>query len=914
MSYIVGIDLGTTNSAVAYIKSDAARPAIRLFKIPQLVAPGEIENLDTLGSFHYTPQEGEFVENAISLPWETQQNSFLVGRLARDLGGKQPERLISSAKSWLSHTGVDRAAPILPWHGPAELERLSPAEVNARYLVHIASAWNHEFPEHPLQGQTVILTVPASYDEVARELTVEAARKAGLNTIVLLEEPQAALYHWLAKHEHDWKEICRPGQTILVCDIGGGTSDFTLIAIDTDDDGELRLQRIRIGEHLLLGGDNLDLALAHYVEEQLAAPLHIRQWSILTRACQSAKETLLGPSAPEELAVSLPQSGSSLFRNALQVTLTQETVKELLLEGFLPSVKLSDRPQQARSGFQEFGLNYAADPSISRHLAAFLASGEEHIIRPDHVLFNGGFFKSEILTERTFQQLCAWFGPQEFQAAPQRLENPDVDLAVAYGAAYYGLIRQGQGIRIHSGLLHSYYIGVETEHPDERQAVCLIPAGLTEGTTLEPASRSFKLRIRQPVEFPLYVSQSRPQDRPGEMIVPSSADIQSLPPIKTLLTSGKKKKKSQEVDVRLQAALNEIGILELWCKETNGMRKWKLEFNTRAAPQADTASQSAAPPPVVIPQHDVQRCYQLIERTFSSARDVQPQNLLKELEQLSGSDRNSWPLPFLRGLWEKLSDVESGRHLSALHESCWLNALGFCLRPGYGFQMDDWRVQKTWGLLINSRVVHKQNQACRAEWWILWRRVAGGLNANYQEALLQSCLPLLTDTKGRLQQKSKVGKHEQAEMYRAIGALELLNLSSKIKLGDMLVQALQKQGGAKGHEPLLWMLGHLGGRIPMYGPLNSVAPAEDVERWLEQLLALPTLEAEQSFPLMLLARKTGDRYRDISETLRNSLLERLEQLDAPRHYRSLIEEAGRLTDKEQRLAFGESLPSGLRIA
>ena len=808
---------------------------------------------------------------------------------------------------------MDRAAQILPWHGPAALERLSPAEVNARYLAHIAAAWNHEFPEHPLQEQTVIVTVPASYDEVARELTVEAARQAGLNNIVLLEEPQAALYHWLAQHAQNWQQICRPGQTILVCDIGGGTSDFTLIAVESAEDGELRLHRVRVGEHLILGGGNLDLALAHYVEEQLSAPLHLRQWSILVWACQSAKETLLGPSAPEELAVSLPQSGSSLLQNALQVTLKREAVRELLVEGFLPCVELSERPQKTRSGFQEFGLNYAADPSISRHLAAFLSTGAEDMARPDLILFNGGFFKSELLRERIFQQISSWFASQESQAPPQRLENPDVDLAVAYGATYYGLIRQGQGIRIHSGLLHSYYIGVESGKQGEKQAICLIPAGLTEGTTLELTSRSFKLRIRQPVEFPLFVSQARPQDQPGDLIALGSDNIQSLPPIRTLLPSGKKKK-HQEVDVRLHVALTEIGTLELWCKETPGERKWKLEFNTRAAPQEATAQQGAdSPPPFVIREHDVQRCCQLIERNFGSARDTQPQKLLKDLEQLSGKDRHSWPLPFLRGLWETLSEVEAGRQRSPLHESCWLNAVGFCLRPGYGFQMDDWRVQKTWGLLINTGVIHKRNQACRAEWWILWRRIAGGLIANYQETLLQSCLPLITDSKERLQQKSKIGKHEQAEIYRAIGALELLSLPGKINIGDLLIQALEKRGISKGHDPLLWTLGHLGGRIPMYGPLNSVVPVEDVERWLKQLLALPNLEREQSFPLMLLTRKTGDRYRDISADLRASLLDRMAQIEAPRHYRSLIKEAGHLTDTEQRLAFGENLPAGLRI-
>ncbi len=927
--FSIGIDIGTTNSAVAYLDRTQSNREIRLFPVAQLVAPGEVEQRETLPSFHYEAQKGEFPEGSLergSLALERAPTNCIIGVLAKEQGGKNPERLIRSAKSWMSHTGVDRTAALLPWHGPADVTRLSPAEVNARYVAHIRDAWNDEFPEHPLHEQDIILTVPASYDEVARELTVEAARKAGLHDVVLLEEPQAALYSWLAAHKQDWQEHLRAGETILVCDIGGGTTDFTLIQVEMEADEQLRLKRIRVGEHLILGGDNLDLALAHHIENELSSKtqLDVRQWGVLVQKCQSAKETLLSPDSPEEIGISLPTSGRKLFRRAVHVTISKETIQKVLFEGFLPLVAINERPEHRKSGFQEFGLNYASDPAMSKHLAAFLdlernlecghpariLRADRDVRAPKYILFNGGFFQASAFIERMTTLFESWF-PEH---PPRVLEHQDLNLAVAYGAAYYGLVKQGEGVRISSGLARSYYIGFEGGDTAQAQAMCLIPAGLMEGEQVDLTARHFTLRIRQPVEFPLFMSQNRPKDTPGKIVTIHTEDLTPLPPIRTLLPAGKKTKR-REVTVTLHAKLTEIGTLDLWCSETQGDRSWKLQFDTRAVPQMNDGSPGEEGVPVSIENDILEQALELLQRTFGqqASDSPDPDKMYTRIEKLSGMKRRKWPLSFLRALWETLFQLEACRHYHATYEARWLNMLGFCLRPGYGMNIDDWRVHQTWTLLTQKEVINKRNQLCQAEWWIVWRRISGGLLKTHQNALLERCLPLMTDTKGRISKKSRIGNHEFAEICRVAGSLEVVDMPSKIHLGDMVVEALERKSTKPEHEPYFWTLGRIGGRVPVYGPLDCVVSAEVVETWLERVLALPQTERQQMFPFMQLARKTGDRYRDISDELRERIVERLHNADAPQHYCKLVEEGGHLDEEEQRLIFGESLPVGLKI-
>ena len=608
--FVVGLDLGTTNSAMAYVDAHETPRRIRTFAIPQVVAPGQIEARDTLPSFHYQPASGEFPDDSTRMPWSNIPDApaVVVGHFARDHGTLVPGRMISSAKSWLCHAGVDRTADLLPWQGAEDVERLSPIAVSARYLQHAREAWDAQFSEHPLSQQDFVLTLPASFDEVARELTVKAAKQAGLTRIVLIEEPQAAFYAWIDKHAANWSDLVSPGQKILVCDVGGGTSDFTLIRVKQGESGTVQFHRVAVGDHLILGGDNCDLALAHHIERRLKGDGHLepRQWSVLVRSCRQAKEVLMADDAPDKWTLTLPGGGSKLIGGGLQVPITRDEVRELLVNGFFPEVPLDAKPLVSQSGFQEFGLPYAADPAVTTHLAAFLtahrfvalnesrmgtlarplgleqdADGQEcpsdDPARPDIVLFNGGVFASPILQRRVVESLERWFRSEtDPHWTPVVLENERLDLAVARGAAYYGMVRRGEGVRIAAGLARTYYVGVESNASSDSQpsALCLLPAGIEPGHEVDLTQRQFELLVSQPIEFPLYVSSIRLTDKPGDLVAIDPERIRALPPIRTVLKQGKSKE-AGSVTVVLQAKLTEIGTLDLWCREVDGKRSWK---------------------------------------------------------------------------------------------------------------------------------------------------------------------------------------------------------------------------------------------------------------------------------------------------------------------------------------------------
>ncbi len=588
--FVVGIDLGTTNSAMAYVDSHDAEARPRVFCVPQLVAPSVVEARDGLPSFHYQPTGDEIPAPARRLPWDPKGSEQIVGVLAREQGAVSPARLIASAKSWLSHGGVDRTAALLPWQGASDVGRRSPLEVSSAYLGHLRMAWNHAWPEEPLEAQDLVLTVPASFDEIARELTIEAARKAGLERIVLIEEPQAAFYAWLGKEKPDSDAGLAPGERVLVCDVGGGTTDLSLIRVDDGEGGAVRFHRLAVGEHLILGGDNLDLALARFAESKLDLELNPRQWSVLVERSRQAKEAFLGPEPPATWTLNLPGGGSRLIGGSLSVELGREEAQDLLLEGFLPRVGLDARPAEHASGFREFGLPYAPDPAITRYLAEFLTKHREHglggrpAVRPDALLVNGGFFAGGPLLTRFTEVLTSWF-QDEAGWQPRLLEPERLDLAVALGAARYGMVRRGHGERIHGGLARAYYVGTEAGE-GEPQALCLAPAGLDEGESVEITGTPFELRIRQPVEFPIFTSSSRTMDRPGNLVEIDPTALTALPPIRTVLRSGKKQA-ADRVAVSLGARLNEIGVLELWCRELDGERRWRLDFDVRAAVQTD---------------------------------------------------------------------------------------------------------------------------------------------------------------------------------------------------------------------------------------------------------------------------------------------------------------------------------------
>jgi molecular chaperone DnaK (HSP70) len=947
--FVVGIDLGTTNSAVSYVDTDSENWQVQTFSVPQLVAPGQVESRETLPSFHYQAVQEEFPENSLSLPWSTQDSSEVVGVFAREQGKLVPGRVIESAKSWLCHPGVDRTSPLLPWHGAADVEMLSPVEVSAKYLGHIRDAWNAAHAEHPLEEQDVVVTLPASFDEVARELTVEAAKAAGLNRVLLIEEPQAAFYAWINAHQNNWNELVEAGQTILVCDIGGGTSDFTLINVREHVDEKVEFHRVAVGDHLILGGDNLDLALAKHVEAKLASsePLSPRQWGSLVRICRHAKETLLSPNAPESYAISLSSGGSKLIGGGLQTELTQSEVRELLLSGFFPEVALYDRPQQNRSGFQEFGLPYAADAAITRYLAAFLSSHinddaeNSQVTRPDVVLFNGGAFLSPLIQERIVKQLQDWFRGDDENWTPHVLENERHDLAVSRGAAYYGMVRRGAGVRIAAGLPRTYYIGVEYEDDEttELRALTLMPAGAEPGFEAQLDDFEFDLTIASPVEFPLFYSGTRLTDAPGELIKIEKEQMTALPSIRTILRS-RKEKQAATIAVVIHAKLNEIGTLQLWCSEEEGTRSWQLQFDVRSATQTNLEGHAGAGESAgVVDQQFIDVAGAVLKNSFGKKASENPAGLAKRMSRTLQMSKEEWPPSLLRSMWDVLMDCEPSRSLSPDHEARWLNMLGYSLRPGFGVAMDDWRVMESWKGLNGK--LNFTGPTALTEWWILWRRLAGGLPAGQQQAL---ALPLITNFKDRMKKiqrakeleaaaeesegdskkphrKKRVKRfrpsgntHEISESWRMLGSFERLPLHMKIEIAELGLAILEEDAKDAVAPAILWTLGRIGARQPFYGPLNLVVPSEKVQDWIQQLMLPRKSTTERRFAVVQLSRMVGDRYRDINPELRERIVNWLTEHKSTQHFIELVKTGGELGSREEEMVFGESLPVGLKLS
>lgn len=605
--YAVGIDLGTTHCVLSYLDltsaDEQALPTV--LAIPQLIEPGLIESRTQLASFVYLPHQAEISEGATALPW-TAKAEHLVGEVARHLGSKTPIRLVASAKSWLCHNGIDCKQPVLPSEAPEDVSRISPFTASQAYLQHLCDAWNHQFPEHRLQEQNLTITVPASFDPAARELTVEAARSVGLGQAMLLEEPQAALYSWIESNHDGWRDQVTVGDVILVVDIGGGTTDLSLIAV-TEQDGNLQLTRVAVGDHILLGGDNMDLALAYTVKAKLETQSgkRLEPWQIqsLTHACRVAKEKLFIQPELDNIPLVIAGRGSSLIGGTLRSELNREELNRVLVDGFLPVVSISDQPvSRARSGLRSTGLVYAQDAAITRHLAGFLsrqlgaaqdlpgiASAEQaSFLHPTCVLFNGGVLKANSLSERLLQTLNQWLANEQAPAVRQ-LQGIDLDLAVARGAAYYGFVRQGKGVRIKGGLAAAYYVGVETAMPavpglpPEIEALCIAPLGMEEGASLELPNEEFGLVIGEPVKFRFFGSKTRREDEAGTRLDFWAEDeLDELDEIEiTLPESGHQP--GEVIPVHLSVTASEVGTLELQAISRRDGQRWKIEFDTRLA-------------------------------------------------------------------------------------------------------------------------------------------------------------------------------------------------------------------------------------------------------------------------------------------------------------------------------------------
>lgn len=914
--FVVGIDLGTTNCALCYVDTLEAEWRVETFSIPQWVDIGQLESRETLPSFHYELAASESVGNG--LPWQKETAASCVGVMARDAGQRHPGRRISSAKSWLSHDGVDRTADFLPWHGDADVPRMSPVAASSRYLAHLRAAWDHARPDAPLDQQDVVITLPASFDEVARELTIQAAKQAGLRRVYLIEEPQAAFYAWIDRHRDDWSELVQPGQLILVCDIGGGTTDLTLIRVRPagDDGDQVQFHRVAVGRHLILGGDNMDLAVAKLAEAKIgqsgqAEQLSATQWDRLIQAARNVKESMLGDARPNTYTINVAAEGSKLLAGSIQVELSADEIDEALLDGFFPSVELSDRPLSGQSGFQEFGLPYAADAAITRHLAEFLTehrrSGldehdQESAVRPDLVLFNGGVMGASAIRQRIIGSLVHWFQGVGETWEPRVLSSPRLDLAVAHGAANYAMVRRGQGVRIAANLGRSYYMQVHDEPPS---AICLIPGNAEAGQRFRADDHPLELQVGAPVQFPLWVSSTRLADRVGELVKIERSEMSALPPICTALVRGRRREDTQ-LHVHVESELSEIGTVGMFCVDADQGKRWKLEFDIRSTLETDRgAHEGAGESAGIVDNETVESCADAIAATFGESSELKPNQVIKKLQSVTETSRNGWPPSLLRELWQFLVDFEEGRRRSPQHEARWLNLAGFCLRPGYGVAVDDWRVQQTWRVL-HGKLAFPASQS-RTESMILWRRIAGGLTAGQQQQLAAPMVASLRGKAGRLE------PHEATERWRLVASLERLSVSEKTELGEIALRELQRQKNLKLRPALLWALGRLGSRQPAYGPLNTAIPVRQVEAWIETLIAIDPAEPVVPLTLVQLGRKTGDRYRDLGDEVRTRAAKYLAGKDAPEHFVTLLAEGGSLDRDEENAVFGDSLPLGIRL-
>ena len=957
--FVVGIDLGTTHTVVASAPLAAPRqtdeeepaerlaavPQVEIFPIEQLVAAGEVAPRALLPSLRYHPANAELPAGSATLPWRAPNEDAdtwqqgVVGRWAQDLGAKVPARLVSSAKSWLSHGAVDRHAPILPWGAGDEVAKVSPVEASASYLRHIRAAWDHAHPDAPLVDQDVVLTVPASFDEAARALTLEAAKLAGLPPVRLVEEPQAAFYAWLDAHRDGLAGALGDVRLALVVDVGGGTTDLTLIQVELREGGP-RLTRVAVGEHLMLGGDNMDLALAKLSEQRLTSgsTLPTARFTQLVQQCRVAKERLLASEPPSAVPIAITGSGSKLLGGVQRTDLQASEVEQIVLDGFFPEVSREARPKQRGSGFVEFGLPFVSDPGIPRHVAAFVAH-HEALARtalsvrdarelepaplpvPDAILFNGGVFHAARLRARMRGILEVW------REGPVReLANAAPDEAVARGAVAYGLARRGYGLRIGGGSARSYFLAVDTGTSEGKTGVCLLPRGSDEGETVALPERVFSLRLGKPVRFHLMSSTSEVRHvGAGELVdLDETLDdgdprYRDLPPLAVVLEHPGKEAGS-EIPVRLEASLTEVGTLELSCLDASedagsDPRRWLLELQLRGR-GGDASEGAIGRVGQIHPRfaEATERIRLAYGKPKKGAKDELGPRVTKrlrpDLEAILGP-RESWEPPLLRELFGALLAGLKRRRRTDDHERVWLNLVGYTLRPGFGYPLDDWRVKQLLPL-VEQQVQHVAKAQNWSELWTLWRRVAGGLPPATQEMIADQIAWYLEPPSKKPRKRPPGPKALGVDdMIRLAGALEHLAPERKTQLGGWLVTRLDEHDD---NPQGWWAVGRLGARVPFYGSAHRVVPAHVAAQWLDRALSFDLRDVpEAAFAATLLARASGDRERDLPESTREEVVRRLAAAGQPESWRAMVLAPTVLEAADERRIFGDALPPGLRL-
>jgi molecular chaperone DnaK (HSP70) len=915
--YSIGIDLGTTNCAMSSVRLDDENAISEVFMIPQWESLDRLVELATLPSFLYLPTDSEAAR--LHGAQNHANASWIPGTFARRRAGETPGRVAHSAKSWLGHHVVDRQAGFLPWGSdevPAD-RKISPIRASALLLNYLRGAWDGKYAAQgaPFDEQTITITVPASFDAVAQRLTLDAAAEAGFpKGVRLIEEPQAAFYRWLEAHRDPqalWSQLPQGEENryhVLVIDIGGGTSDFSLFEINRQSGSPLpAIRRIAVSDHILLGGDNIDLAIAHRMEPRFSAPdgdLSGSQWEDLVARCRDLKERCLASDGEpgEEFSVSLPGRGSSLFGNTLSARISRAEIQAVLLDGFFPECSADARPVLPESALVEWGLPYASDSAVTRYLAAFLKERP----RVDAILFNGGSLYPIPLRERIRHLVGGW---QE-GAPPHVLDNPEPDLAVARGAARFGGILHRRGARIESGAARSIYLEVH-QHGREGASslVCVLPRGAAPEETFHLDGLGIQLRVNRPVRFQTYYSTRHDKDRCGDLLDYKAKHFHRLPPLQTVarLADGVVPPEGGKLPVDLTAKLTELGLLQLECNSSDPdiEQSWPLVFNLRAGDAQAVVGETEADPGVSAEALEAakKRILSIFSRHLDRADLLTAARLTKSLEEILGLPKAEWNIILIRMLWAALKRCHPCRVNSVEHEEAWLILAGFLLRPGFGAEMDPLRIDELWKL--RAEVTEVSSKRIQLQEMILWRRVAGGLDRDRQEALVEVGL-----------HKLRTQKKPAAELVRLVGALERLRPDLKVELINLLLTRARELADAGEYcEPYLVSLGLLLNRTPLYAGLEAVVPPEQVATAFAHLQHLDWKKTPDLQELFLrAARVTDNRALDVPKPLRREIARKLSKADVPAFKVMRVEDFVPVERSERVSLYGEALPPGLLLA
>jgi molecular chaperone DnaK (HSP70) len=899
-AFRVGIDLGTTNSVVSYLSNEGSEPT--LLPIPQVMADGSVQEFTYLPSAIYLLAADEKLDPV--LPWRNGDKTRIVGVGALALGQRRAGQLVQSAKSWLSHRQVDRRSAILPWASEFA-KKMSPLDASQALLMHIKQSWNHRFPNAPLEKQSVALTLPASFDEEARALTLEAAKNAGLEDLYLLEEPQAACYHYISDDEK--LAALASKKMLLVVDIGGGTSDFSLVSIQpaSSEKKSVSLKRVAVGEHLLLGGDNLDQALAFQLDPKQISALSATRLAALVQQTRQAKETLLSEASPDSVNITVLGGGSRLIGGSQKFSVSRDALLEQVRTGFFPLIDPDTKVQKSDYAMHTLGLPYESDPAFTRHLAAFLTTHQEAILRatgstmPDAVLFNGGLFNSPLLKAQLLAQLNTWSETPILACAADEPND-----AVAKGAALYLSALAGESTRIESGVAHGLFLKVGDE-----QFVGILPKGTLKGETLT-LEQDFFVTLGQQVQFPLYRS-----DDHIDCVVGQVREQTGLHYISTLSTELDASVDATETAVNVAVQMTEVGVLQVTLKATNQRDQWHLDFSIKESTQAASGQTSAdqkEQDQAGLLHANMGQAEEHLTKCFSSAGQKQAPDLVKALKQDLDAmlgNRDDWNLATSRRLVDKLLSLKSGRMKSAQHERQWLQLMGYCLRPGYGAEDDLARVQQ----VINITKAGTQHDAAAVwgQYWTLYRRIAGGLSFEQQTVLFKQFSQFYSPSGQRSREKMKaLTTRSSDDLIRLVGALEKLELADKMTTIDWLLKRLSKSSEP---DTAWWTLGRIASRHLLCGEQALRIPEDTLYPILDVVLKEDWKKRKQAGLAAVLMAQVSLEESDKLKAYRHKIAKKLLKDKCPAQWLARLNSKIEINNDELTALVGESLPIGLRL-